>query len=107
MALLDQYNLAMNGEFQAKVLIAVCAKARTVLDETLEADHIDTQMQLNTRQALARVVLGDPERVRTRMALVVAANPQVTAASPDPDIEWTVGDAWDDLSGVSVQDKTA
>jgi hypothetical protein len=99
----DQATLADDATFRSRVRVALATAAVQVMGED-KASYSDDQY--GKRQALAYEVL----RVAASGALLEAfvwatvQNAAITGASLDSDIQFQVNAAWDDLSGVRIND---
>lgn len=96
MPLADQAQLASFPPFRDRVLIATVQAAKDVASEAPSGD----QRTDDLRSSLATNVLSDPEGYATRFSWAVAANPAITFASTDSDIQFTVNSVWDAVAGV-------
>ena len=94
MSFAEQINLAMTPAFVARVQAAMVKSAIAVSSENPETPAHVTRVQWATQ------VLRDPAHYATRMAFGVAANPVITADSPDDAIEYTVNSVWNAYAGV-------
>ena len=93
-ALEDIYLLGRLTSFTERVAAAIAKAAVAV---AAEAPSQTERSRL--RRALAVKVLENPEEYAVRFALAVATNAQITKASPDNDIEFTVNSMWDAVAG--------
>lgn len=92
--------LANDVAFQDRVLLAAVRAAVSVASEEVgELPYYDTYL---ARAGLSREVLTKPEEFRAPFAWAVAANPAITSASLDSDIEFTVNSLWDGFAGVAA-----
>lgn len=96
MALIDQANLAQNPEFIARVQMAMVQAALQVVGE----DPTENTLSYY-RQSLGLACLQRPTEMAPRFAWAVAANPGVTSAATDSDIQFTIATVWSDLAGVT------
>ncbi len=99
MSFADQAALAVDEPFRDRVRVALATAAVAVMGEDpapYDSDHY------GRRQALAYQVLSSAAGGMWLEAFTwgVVANPAVTAASNDGDIQFTVNSLWDDMSGV-------
>ena len=94
MSFAEQINLAMTPAFIARVQAAMVKSAIAVSSEDPETPAHATRVQWATQ------VLRDPAHYAARIAFGVAANPDITADSPDDAIEFTVNSVWNAYAGV-------
>lgn len=94
MSFVEQMALAASPEFITRVAGAMVKSAIAVVNEAATTAYHATRAQWATQ------VLRDPEHYAKRVACGVAANPVITAASSDSDIEFTVNSIWDAYAGV-------
>lgn len=94
MSFLDQAALANNSDFIDRVTQAAIKSAAAVMAEAGNtAGHRE-------RTNYAVQVLRSPQIMGPLMAQGVVGNPQISAASPDSDIEFTINTLWNAYSGV-------
>lgn len=96
MSLYDQAQLATFPTFRERVLIATVQAAKDVAAEAPSGD----QRVDDLRNSLAINILNDPEGYMDRFSWAVAANPAITYASNDGDIQFTVNSVIDAIAGV-------
>jgi hypothetical protein len=103
MAFTDQAALADDETFRTRVRVALATAAVQVMGEATDG-HTDAQY--GKRQELAFDVLRAAAEGPLLEAFVwaVVANPAVTNASTDSDIQFTVNASWGDLAGVRITD---
>lgn len=87
-------DLAKHPGFVRRVAASIAKAAIAVGTEQPE----DNQRSM-ARRALSENVAGDPEGLARQFAWLVAANPVITAESPDADIDYTVSTVWDVRAG--------
>ena len=90
----ESVDLSQSPAFVARVQGAMVKSAIAVSSED------PATVAHATRTQWATQVLRDPAHYAQRMAFGVAANPSVTAASTDADIEFTVNSIWNAYAGV-------
>lgn len=100
--LIDIADLADYPPFIRRVTAASVMAAVDVGSETYDG----TQYRI-MRRALATQVLKNAENWGSVFAWGVAANPAITADSPDSDIEFTVNSLWDALAGAYTEAATS
>jgi len=86
MALTDQYALATDEAFAQRITLCAVKAALDVMAEAAPSPE---------RRAFAGVILRNPHGTAQNVALAVATNTAVTAASTDSDLQWTVNSAFD------------
>lgn len=101
MAFTDQATLAKDTGFQDRVRVAIVTAATNVLGE---AKGEKSDQVYGKRQYLAYQILTNSGGHTERFSWAVAANPAVTAASNDGDIQFTVDSLIDDMAGVTGTD---
>jgi hypothetical protein len=101
MSFTDQATLAADTSFQLKVRVAVVTAAKDVMGEA-KGSMSDTVF--GKRQQFAYQVISSSLGYLDRFVWAVVANPAITGASSDGDIQFTVNTVWDDLSGVTITD---
>jgi hypothetical protein len=110
MGFLDNYKLALfendtdtpdAKDFRARVQMALVKTAILVAGEG-KSDMTETTWEKRGRHAAE--VLRNPTAWIDQYALAVAANPAITAASADTDVEFTIVSVFSDLAGVSGRD---
>lgn len=101
MAYVDQYALAVDATFLHKVQVAVTIAAKDVQGEPIGSRTATHQAK---RQQLARGIILSPTQYTERFGWLVAANPVITGASADGDIQFTVNSVFDDVAGVTDED---
>lgn len=99
----EQAALAADQTFRDRVRVALATAAVQVMGEA-KAEYSD--VQYGKRQALAYAVLQAAASGAWLEAFVwaVVANPGVTAAATDQDIQFSVNASWGDLAGVRIDD---
>jgi hypothetical protein len=86
--------------FKQRVGIALARVAYAVLGETTTGRH-----ELNRKRwAMARLVLEDPIKLTDRFALLAAAH-DVPAAEPDASLENIIREGFDQVAGVTPEDR--
>lgn len=96
----ERYVIFNDQAFQQRVGIALARVAFAVLGETVPGRHA-----LNgKRWALARQVLADPIGMTQRFALLLAAH-DVPAEAPDDTIEAILREGFDQVAGVTPEDR--
>jgi hypothetical protein len=94
MSYLSQYQLALNDEFNHRVVTAMVLAATQVMAEAANTEgHAK-------RTDLAYRVLNDPTAHSMRFSFAVVSNPAIGAQSSDGDIAFTVNSVWNALAGV-------
>lgn len=88
-------DLAVWGKHMRRVTAAMMLAAAQVGQETSD---IGTDYR-RLRRALSVNVIADPAVWAPKFALLVAAQPAITDASTDSDIEFTVNAVWDAAAG--------
>lgn len=101
MSFTDQATLAADTSFQLKVRVAVVTAAKDVMGED-KGSMSDTVF--GKRQQFAFQVINSSLGYLDRFVWAVVANPVITNASSDSDIQFTVNSLWDDLAGVTSTD---
>lgn len=101
MSLLSAGQLAQDGDFRLKVKIAMISAAKDVA-----ASAPTAFLDYAKRQAYAVQVLNEPDYKLNPFCFAVAANPAITSASTDSDIQFTVNSVFDSLAGVKPSDAT-
>ena len=100
MAFLDQYKLAIDPEFVARVEIALAKSAAAVNSEaTTTPGHV-------IRVKYSKRVLDAPASAAASAAVAVAASPAINDASTDADIEFTINSLWNSLAGYDGVNET-
>lgn len=94
MSFLEQYQLAIDPEFIARVEIALCKSSVAVNSEPPETVGHDVRVKYSKR------VLDAPASAGAAAAVTVAAQPAINADSTDDDIEFTINACYDALAGV-------
>lgn len=97
MAFLDQYNLAIDPTFQAKVKMAVIKTSIAICGESQGTMTRDTYLK---RHDLATSMLrgGDINS----FCFAVASSPSIDSSSTDDDIEYTVVGVFNDIAGCFI-----
>lgn len=96
--------LASSPSFRGRVQAALAVRAAAVLGE---ADK--PPAQLEKRQRLARESLTDPASKVNAFIWLVVTNDAIRQAgmdATDPDLEWVIDWAWDQVAGVTPVDRT-
>lgn len=101
MSYATQAALAVDVAFQARIRVAMVTAAVFI---TNEAKGGRTDTVFNKRVAFAYQVLSNSNGYLDRVTWAVVANPAITAASTDTDIQNEVRSLWNGLSGVAVTD---
>lgn len=101
MSYTDQGTLAADTSFQLRVRVAVVTAAKDVMGE---AKGSMTDTVFNKRQQFAYQVINSSLGYLDRFVWAVVANPVITNASVDSDIQFTVNSVWNDLCGVVITD---
>lgn len=96
--LLEAAALARYDPFRDRVLVAVVQAARDVSSEAT-SDNPDID---RLRQALAVKVINQPEQYAERFAWAVIANPAITLAATDSDLQYTVNSVWNAVAGINT-----
>lgn len=96
MSLLDQAQLAQHEGFRDRVLVAAMKTAVAVAAEP-PSGVVRTD---DLRGTLATNVLNSPQTHVDRFAWAVVYNGNITYASNDGDIEYTVNSIWNHVAGV-------
>lgn len=97
----DIADLAVNPTVVRRVTAATVTAAVAIGNETYDG----SQYRI-ARRALATQVLKQADDWGAVFAWAVAANPSITVASPDTDIEWTISSVWDAIAGAYQQSPT-
>ena len=93
MAFIDQYYLANNATFRARVEMAMTKSAIAISNE-------DPKTKYHTeRVRYAQAALANVESTSRMMAFGVSANPAISIESSDADIEFTVNSIWNAYAG--------
>lgn len=90
MAYIDQYKLASNVIFKARVTTAACVAAKQILAEK----GINSK-----RKEYVQYVVSNPERAGAVIALVVAGNYTLSEQSTDDEILKAIKECWPMFSG--------
>ena len=94
MAFIDSIALANDQNFRNRCEIAMIAAAQSVASEaTSTANHV-------SRAALAKAIENNPSAFVMAFALGVAANPAITTASVDSDLQFSVNAIFNGIAGV-------
>jgi hypothetical protein len=103
MAYTDQATLADDATFRSRVRVALATAAVQVAGEA-KSGYSD--VQYGKRQALAYDVLKAAANGLLLEAFIwtTVANPAITGASSDSDIQFTVNSSWGDIAGVRIDD---
>lgn len=102
MAAIDNYNNALDPDFQKRVASLVVKAAANVAGEAQGGMSL---VKFTKRANLATLILGSqPGDYVFRWALGVTREGVVTPASSDGDIEFTINSLWDDFAGVTDND---
>lgn len=103
MTLLEQSELAENGEFQARVRQAAITAAVAVV--AARPDNTPQAISAHAKRVeWARRVLNDPTSYQRALAMSVTSNPGLSGAlAPDADIQYTVNSMLDSWSGVILE----
>lgn len=101
MSYATQAALAIDAAFQARIRVAMVTAAVFI---TNEAKGGRTDSVFNKRVAFAYQVLSNSNGYLDRMSWAVIANPAITAASTDTDLQNEVRSLWNSMSGVAVID---
>lgn len=105
MGFAEQIATAKDPGFRDRVRMAIILAAQAIASEPSHdpvADPVHAPYWSH-RHATAVAVLNDSDANVDKFAWAVAANPVITAASPDGDIQFTVNSVWDDISGAAIQ----
>lgn len=102
MAAIDNYNLALDGDFRKKVRSLMLKSALAVSGES-NTDKKDSYIQ--KRGNAANFTIYNQSNAMDIMSHLVAAGGALTDASTDNDIEFTINSVWDDYSGLTLEDK--
>lgn len=102
MALIDQYQLAQDGEFRGRVQQALLTSAVNVMAEATDEQNGPTFVQHQQRANFAQRVLNNPNAIAKSHAFAIASNPAITDQSTDNDLQFTVNSMWNAFSGVSA-----
>jgi len=97
-ALIDITDLATYPTFIRRVTAAAIDAAVAV-----GAEPFDGTAYRIARRSLATDIFNDTDTWGKRFAWGVAANPVITTASSDADIQFTVNSLWDALAGAMQQ----
>ena len=101
MAFVDQYALATDTTFGQRVQVAMMTAAVQVAAETEGAD----ETVYDKRQQLATKVLQSGGVATLQWFIwAVVANPVITGASTDSDLQFTVNSVWNAVAGVRTAD---
>ena len=95
MTYVQSFDLANDEVFQKRVAIAMIKAALDVLGE-----DCDLAKQIcNKRAHLGEAILEDYTVYLGRFSLAVVANPAISVASTDADIQFTVNSVYNDIAG--------
>lgn len=97
MAFLDQFQLAQDAAFVARVQMALAKSAIAVMAEDASTDYHAV------RSIWAATVLRDLAHYGAIAAYGVASNTAITVESSDSDIEFTVNSQWNAYAGVVTE----
>lgn len=94
--LVEIYSLANISSFKERVYAAAVTAAVQVAAETPDASE-----RSRLRRALSARILENREGIdyASLFAIAVAANPVITQASLDNDVQFTVNSVWDAMAG--------
>ena len=101
MSYATQAALAVDTAFRDRVRVAMVTAAIFITNDT-KGGRTDTVF--NKRVAFAYQVLCNSNGYLDRVTWAVIANPAITAASTDTEIQQEVRSLWSGLSGVAVTD---
>lgn len=90
MAYLDQFKLASNIQFKARVTTAACVAAKQILAEKGVSSK---------RKEYVQYVVSNPERAGAVIALVITGNYPLTEQSTDEEVLKAVKECWPMFSG--------
>lgn len=100
MAAIDNYQLANDSTFRAKVAVLMRKVAKSVLGETNQPDAAKAK-----RHSHALSILNDNDRkIEYRYALAITAEGALSEASTDNDIEFKISEVLNDMAGVTEDD---
>jgi hypothetical protein len=96
----DQATLAKDATFRGRVQVAIVTAASQIVGESATGDN---EVE-DKRQYLGIQVLNDSTSFVDRFTWAVVANPAITQASSDNDIQFSVNAAFSDMAGVRAAD---
>lgn len=98
MSFQTSFSLATTGDFRQRIKICIIKSAQSVMTEAASG-NTDRD---NRRRNLANSILRSPDSYVEAFSFLVAANPAITAASSDSDIEFTVNSGFNGMANVNA-----